>query len=107
MGLSVGALLALMRSLLGLVALLVLAPAARASLPAYSFSTGNTTGSMAMASRPGDGVLEIEAADDFQPDHNVTISGATFTGLIGDGKTVADVTHVVAEIYRVFPKDSD
>jgi hypothetical protein len=29
-----------MRSLLGLVALLVLAPAARASLPAYSFSTG-------------------------------------------------------------------
>jgi hypothetical protein len=89
------------------VALLVLAPAARASLPAYSFSTGNTTGSMAMASRPGDGVLEIEAADDFQPDHNVTISGATFTGLIGDGKTVTDVTHVVTEIYRVFPKDSD
>jgi hypothetical protein len=40
MGLSVSALLALMRSLLGLVALLVLAPAARASLPAYSFSTG-------------------------------------------------------------------
>ena len=96
-----------MRRLLPLVALLALAPGARASLPSYSFSTGNPTSSMAMASRPGDGVLEIEAADDFQPDRNVTITGATFTGLIGDGKSVSDVTHVVAEIYRVFPKDSD
>jgi hypothetical protein len=96
-----------MRRLLPLVAMLALAPGARASLPSYSFSTGNATSAMAMASRPGDGVLEIEAADDFQPDHNVTITGATFIGLIGGGRTVADVTHVVAEIYRVFPKDSD
>jgi hypothetical protein len=34
------------------------------------------------------------------------ISGATFTGLIPSGVNLSDISQVVVEMYRVFPKDS-
>ena len=47
---------------------------------------------------------EIEAADDFILTSTTTLTSATFTGLVPQNASVADV---VVEIYRVFPKDSD
>jgi PEP-CTERM motif len=78
---------------------------AAALLPAvYTFSTGNPDGSMATASRPGDGsVFEIETADDFILTKTTSLDSAKFTGLLtGDGS----VSNVRVEIYRVFPLDS-
>jgi hypothetical protein len=80
--------------------------AANASAQSFSFSTGNPDGKIAMASNPGSspGPVERETGDDFVLNSPTKITGATFTGLVrGDVKSVSDV---VAEIYRVFPKDS-
>lgn len=72
---------------------------------AFFFSTGNPDGLMAMASRPsGNGKIEIEAADDFILTQPTSISGASFVGLL---PVNFNVTQVVVEIYRVFPRDSD
>jgi hypothetical protein len=69
-----------------------------------SFTTGAPNGSMAIASRPGNGSqVEIEAADDFVFAVPASITSATFTGLVPSG---ASIDQVVVEIYRVFPKDS-
>jgi len=71
----------------------------------FFFSTGDTDGRIATASRPDSpGKFEIEAADDFVLTGTTRITSATFTGLVPDN---ASVTQVVIEIYRVFPSDSD
>jgi hypothetical protein len=71
------------------------------------FSTNPPDGLMAMASRPSStGKIEIEAADDFDLPNTTEISGGTFTGLLAHGATLADISQVVLEIYRVFPADS-
>jgi len=87
---------------------LLLAFALVASAQAQFFSTGNPDGKMAVASRPGlGGKLEIEAGDDFVLDSDTSITKASFTGLLTNGRSIADVGEVEVEIYRVFPLDSD
>jgi hypothetical protein len=74
----------------------------------FFFSTGNPDGLMAAASRPENGsAVEIEAADDFVLATDTRIRSATFVGLIPTGVPVNSVEHMVLEIYRVFPLDSD
>jgi hypothetical protein len=92
-------------------ALLVLATAALGIVPAaadpFFFSTGNPNGLMATASRPDiPPGTEIESADDFILTKGTKITSATFTGLLPSGAPLTNVTDVVVEIYRVFPKDS-
>jgi len=53
------------------------------------------------------GLLETEAADDFALNSPALITGGSFYGLIGSSVPVSDISQVVVEIYRVFPKDSD
>ena len=86
------------------VAMAILTAGASAATP-FAFSTGNTDGKMAMASRPENGPnIEIEAADDFVLSVPVSLTGATFVGLVPAG---SNITSVDVEIYRVFPADSD
>ena len=87
-------------------ALIGLFPAAAAAADPTFFSTGAPDGLMATASRPesAGGVFEIESADDFTLGKTTSVTDATFTGLIPTG---ASATHVVVEIYRVFPALSD
>ena len=60
---------------------------------------------MATTTRPsGPGIQETETGDDFVLTQQTSITSATFTGLI---PSTANITGVVVEIYRVFPKDSD
>jgi len=73
----------------------------------FFFSTGNTDGKMAAASRPGTGAFEIETGDDFVLSTQTAIHSATFVGLLTGGATVSDVGDVRVEMYRIFPKDSD
>jgi hypothetical protein len=70
------------------------------------FSTGNTTNLMAAASRPDTPPgSEIETADDFFLTNDTVVTGATVTGLItGTNPAVSGVT---AEIYQIFPADSN
>jgi PEP-CTERM motif len=71
----------------------------------FFFSTGDTDGKIATATRPDSaGKFEIESADDFVLTHSTSITSATFTGLIPTG---ASASQVVVEIYRVFPALSD
>lgn len=92
-----------------LSALLLLAP--RTSAATFSFSTGNPDGLMATAARPGPSTgadQETESGDDFILTNEVRITSASFTGLVPLGVDVSnDVSQVIVEIYRVFPKDSD
>jgi len=70
-----------------------------------TFSTGNTDGLIAVASRPdSSGKIEIEAADDFVVASQALFTNATFVGLVPNGATIGQVR---VEIYRVFPADSD
>jgi hypothetical protein len=76
----------------------------------FFFSTGDTDGKMATASRPGNtanNITEIEAADDFVLTKSTSITSASFTGLLIGGASLTNVGNVVVEIYQVFPKDSD
>jgi len=94
-------------TLFSALSLIVLASPVTASAESYSFSTGNVTNSMAMASRPeSSGKVEIEAADDFLLNTETLLTGGTFTGLLVGG-TISNITQVRVEIYRVFPNDSD
>src|SRR5262249_16958967 len=88
------------------VASVVVFLAASASAVPFNFSTGNPDGLIAAATRPATaGKFEIETGDDFVLTQATVINHITFTGLlIGTSPTV---NQVVAEIYRVFPKDSD
>ncbi len=91
--------------LAGIMACLVAVPALADPVV---FSNGNVDGRMAMASRPSTaGKFEIETADDFVVASQAQFSHATFTGLLTGGATAADISQVVAEIYRLFPKDSN
>src|SRR5215471_7805272 len=64
---------------------------------------------MAVATRPASpGAFEIEAGDDFVATTPVSLTSASFVGLVVPGTTgVPAVQDVVVEIYRVFPADSD
>jgi hypothetical protein len=74
----------------------------------FFFSTGDPDGKIATASRPDSpGRPEIESADDFVLTQNTDITGGSFTGLLTGGATLASISEVVVEIYRVFPLDSD
>ncbi|HET7805768.1 MAG TPA: hypothetical protein VFL53_16115 [Pseudolabrys sp.] len=87
-----------------LLAIILAAPANSTTL----FSTGTPDDRMASASRPDStGKIEIETADDFVLAGPASITGATFTGLLGGGAGIADVGEVAVKIYRVFPSDSD
>src|SRR5437867_4542436 len=92
----------------GTAALFGLLTAVPAAATSFFFSTGNTDGKMATASRPESaGKFEIESADDFVITGPTSITSATFTGLLSGGATTANIGEVRVEIYRVFPKDSD
>jgi hypothetical protein len=74
----------------------------------FFFSTGNPDGLIATASRPASpGRPETESADDFVLTQSAHITGASFTGLLTGGASLASIGEVVVEIYRVFPFDSD
>jgi hypothetical protein len=79
-----------------------------ANADSFFFSAGLPDGRMASASRPDSpGKIEIESADDFVTTAPTTLTSATFTGLLTGGATIANVTGVTVEIYRVFPADSN
>src|SRR5215831_18566363 len=89
-------------AVLAFVAVVMPLPAAADS---FFFSTGNPDGRMATTTRPsGPGIQETETGDDFVLTQPTSITSATFTGLI---PSTANITGVVVEMYRVFPKDSD
>jgi hypothetical protein len=77
-----------------------------AAADAFTFSTGNPDGKIATATRPDTGApFEIETGDDFALTTQVSITSATFTGLVtGQSPTIGQV---VVEIYQVFPNDSN
>src|SRR5215813_205916 len=87
-----------------LVGLMCALPASSAVI--YNNLTPNNL--TAMATRPDTAAFEIESADDFIIGDPVSITSASFTGLLvpapGVGTTIAQV---VVEIYRVFPLDSN
>jgi hypothetical protein len=61
-----------------------------------------------IASRPDVGAFEIEAGDDFVASVPVVITSASFVGLMVPGSGgLPTVNDLVAEIYRVFPNDSN
>src|SRR5215831_440548 len=93
-----------------LVTVLVMAVSGAANATPFFFSTGNPDGLIATAARPESaGKIEIESADDFvvPAGNTLSLTSATFTGLLPLGVTLSDVTGVHVEIYRVFPQDSD
>ena len=76
----------------------------------FLFSTGNATNALATASRPGPASganQETESADDFVLAANTRITSLSFTGLLPVGVSLASVSRIVTEIYRVFPSDSN
>jgi hypothetical protein len=71
------------------------------------FSTGNPDGLIATLSRVGStGKLETETADDFVTTTPMSITGATFTGLLPVGIPLSAVSQVEIELYHVFPLES-
>lgn len=74
--------------------------------PIYNNLTPNN--SIAVATRPDTTAFEIEAGDDFFLGSQTSINSASFVGLFvpGSGSAPA-ISSLVAEIYRVFPQDSD
>jgi hypothetical protein len=93
---------------LGFAAVVMPLPAAA---DAFFFSTGNPDGKIATATRPestgSTAKFEIETGDDFGLTSRTLINGATFTGLLTGGSTIANIGQVVVEIYQVFPNDSN
>jgi hypothetical protein len=51
--------------------------------------------------------VETETADDFFLNQTTVLTGATITGLLTNGATLANLQNVEVEIYHVFPLDSD
>src|SRR4029453_11925511 len=71
----------------------------------FTFSTGSPDGKIATLSRPaGPATLQTETADDFVATQAVVISQATFTGLLPQGSSLANITGVEIEIYHVFSR---
>ena len=94
-----------LRLLTASLAILAVSPACA---DPFFFSTGDPDGLIATASRPDSpGRPEIESADDFVLTQNTRITGGSFTGLLTGGASMASISEVVVEIYRVFPLDSD
>ena len=92
-----------------LLGLAVLAAAVQAAAVPFTFSSGLPDGKIATASRPGPSSganQETETGDDFLSVSDVSLTQASFYGLVpaGTAMTFSDV-HV--EFYRVFPQDSD
>src|SRR6478672_2315968 len=85
----------------------ILASPALGSPIVYNNLTPNNM--MAVASRPDSpGVFEIEAGDDFFLGSQTFINSATFVGLLVPGVGAAPtISEIVAEMYRVFPLDSN
>jgi hypothetical protein len=95
------------RAMLLSICLLAMLAAPASGATIYNNLTPNNL--MATATRPDTpGVFEIEAGDDFLLGSQTIINTASFVGLIvpGTGGTPS-ISEVVAEMYRVFPKDSD
>jgi hypothetical protein len=88
-----------------LIGLALLFPGTASAVTQFVFSTGNTDGRMAMASRPNS--VEIEAADDFALEDPTNLANGSITGLLPSAASLSTVQQVVVEIYRVFPQDSD
>jgi hypothetical protein len=87
-------------------ALALLGAADSSAATIYNNLTANNQ--MAAATRPGGGVVEMEAADDFALTTQSSVTSASFVGL-GVPSTAGSfsVSNVTVEIYRVFPQDSD
>jgi hypothetical protein len=84
-------------------------PTSAAPVP-FFFSTGTPDDRIATATRPDTGGnFEIESADDFAiaGPNSISLTNATFTGLVPQGSTAGDVKNVVVEIYGVFPVASN
>ena len=81
--------------------------------PAFGATIYNnltTTNAMGIATRPDSpGLTEIEGADDFFLSARTLITSASIVGVIVPGPTggAATITDIVAEMYRIFPADSD
>src|SRR5690242_4956464 len=74
------------------------------------FNNLTPTNAIAVATRPGtSGSFEIEAGDDFVTNSSATfINSASFVGLIVPGSAgTPSISDVAAEMYRVFPLDSN
>ena len=84
----------------------ILAGSAYGSTIIYNNLTPNNM--MGIATRPDlPGSFEIEAGDDFVASLPVMITSASFVGLEVGGAASPSVQDLVAEIYRVFPNDSN
>ncbi|MFI5375947.1 MAG: PEP-CTERM sorting domain-containing protein [Candidatus Rokuibacteriota bacterium] len=75
----------------------------------FFFSTGDVDGKIGTASRPSSaGKVEIETGDDFVVSGGtLNLTSATFQGLLPSASPLSNVSQVVVEIYRVFPRDSN
>ncbi len=99
-----------MRRLLfaALVIAVSLCTKATAGADSFFFSTGDPNGLMASTARIGSaGKIQIETGDDFVLKHEILLQHATFTGLLINGATPADIANVNVDLYHVFPKDSN
>ena len=97
------------RLVLSVAVAAVFAFSGEASATPFFFSTGDLDGRIATATRPeSSGKFEIETGDDFVvAGGNASVTSATFKGLIPTGVQLSSIGLVRAEIYRVFPTDSD
>ena len=88
--------------------LLTMLPAPANADTIYNNLTPNNQIAIATSPATGPGTFEIETGDDFLLSSQATINTASVVGLIvpGAGGTPS-ISEVVAEIYRVFPIDSD
>ena len=96
------------RAMLLSICLLAMLAAPASGATIYNNLTPNNQ--IAIATRPDSpGTFEIEAADDFLLGSQTIINKASFVGLIVPGVTggTPSISEVVAEMCRVFPKDSD
>lgn len=81
---------------------------AAAQGPEVVVNTGNPDGKLGALSRASStNKVETETADDFFLSQTTVLTGATITGLLTNGATLADLKNVEVEIYHVFPQDSD
>jgi hypothetical protein len=91
------------------LAMALLAWVGPAGATPFFFSTGDVDGKIGTASRPsGGGKIEIETGDDFVVSGGtLKLTSATFQGLLPSASPLSNVSQVVVEIYRVFPRDSN
>jgi hypothetical protein len=76
--------------------------------PQVVVNTGNPDAKLGALSRPPSAnKVETETADDFFLNQTTVLTGATITGLLANGATLANLQNVEVEIYHVFPLDSD